>query len=74
MLSDLPGPVRDCIAGVLGAATPTRGEAAPPGQVIDVEALRTAIRASNPLDAGTAERPYEMPARFEFAKRPISPP
>jgi DNA-binding NtrC family response regulator len=74
--ADFPSPVRDC----LGAGGPAREPAVVPpgddqaapagaGPVIDAEALRAAIRSTDPLSEAMVEHPEEVPAHFAHAKR-----
>jgi hypothetical protein len=77
--ADLPSPVREYAttgAGPLPAGARGSGEAPPagdrargPSTVIDVDALRRAIRSSDPVAAGRAQTPHEIPAHFAYAKR-----
>ena len=78
--ADMPSPVREAVGGDVEAAgkRPARAlapEARAPAEdgsaspVIDVEALRRAIRASDPVTAGKSVSPHDIPAHFEHAKR-----
>ncbi len=59
-------------AGPVGAAPSSTGPAvpaAPAGDLVDVSALRRAIRESDPVVAGTHERPWEIHAHIDHVKR-----
>ncbi|MCI0341922.1 MAG: sigma-54 dependent transcriptional regulator, partial [Planctomycetales bacterium] len=51
-----------------GRAAPSAA-APPPGELVDVSGLRRVIRGSDPVLAGTHERPWEVPAHIDHAKR-----
>jgi hypothetical protein len=79
--ADLPAPVREAIGpddsggAKKGApralATESRVMAAPEeaSAVINVEALRRAIRESDPVSTGKSSSLHDIPAHFEHAKR-----
>ncbi len=83
--ADLPSPVREAVGpegmarergkvAVRALATESRvmsaqEEASPVTDIINVEALRRAIRESDPVATGKSTSPHNIPAHFEYAKR-----
>ena len=67
-MRDLPDHLRAWFRGGEEAQPNVPGAAGRPA-LIDAQALRNAIRASDPIAAGSACEPYHNPAHVDFAKR-----